>query len=97
MESKRKTLYMAAALSVIAALMHFWAMLGHFEEWWGYGIFFLAAALAQGLYGLALLRQPGQPLLVLGVGLNLAVVVLYVVTRTAGVPFFGPHAGEVEG
>ncbi len=97
MESKRKTLYMAAALSVIAALMHFWAMPGHFEEWWGYGIFFLAAALAQGLYGLALLRRPGQPLLVLGVGLNLAVVVLYVVTRTVGVPFFGPHAGEVEG
>jgi len=97
MESKRKTLYMAATLSVIAALMHFWAMPEHFEEWWGYGIFFLAAAVAQGLYGLALLRRPGQLLLVLGVGLNLAVGVLYVVTRTVGVPFFGPHAGEVEG
>ncbi len=97
MESKRKTLYMAAALSVVAALSHLWAMPEHFGEWWGYGVFFLAAAVAQGLYGLALLRRPGQPLLVLGVGFNLAVVVLYVVTRTVGVPFFGPHAGEVEG
>ena len=77
-------------------MAHLWAMPGHFEEWWGYGIFFLAAALAQGLYGLALLRRPGQPLLVLGVGLNLAVVVLYVVTRTTGVPLFGPHAGIAE-
>ncbi len=97
MESKRKTLYMAAALSVVAALSHLWAMPEHFGEWWGYGVFFLAAAIVQGLYGVALLRRPGQPLLVLGVGLNLAVVVLYVVTRTVGVPFFGPHAGEVEG
>ena len=28
---------------------------------------------------------------------NLAVVTLYVATRTAGIPFFGPHAWEVEG
>ncbi|HEV8043664.1 MAG TPA: hypothetical protein VGP38_00660, partial [Rubrobacter sp.] len=89
MERMKTVLYAASALSMVAALTHLWAMPEHFEEWWGYGIFFLVAAVAQGFYGLALLRRPGQPLLVLGVGLNLAVVVLYVVTRTIGVPFFG--------
>ena len=92
-----KTLYLAAVLSVAAAMAHLWAMPEHFEEWWGYGVFFLAVALVQVLYGAALLRWPGRQLLMLGVGLNLAVLGLYIVTRTIGVPFFGPHAGEVEG
>jgi len=89
-------LYGAAALSLTAALIHLWAMPEHLAEWWGYGAFFLATALAQGLYGVAVLRWPAQPLFLLGISGNLAIVVLYVVTRTAGVPFFGPHAGEVE-
>jgi hypothetical protein len=90
-------LYVAAALSLLAALIHLWVMPEHFEEWWGYGTFFLVAAMAQGLYGLALLRWSWQPLLLLGVGGNLAVIVLYGITRTVGIPFFGPHVGEVEG
>ena len=43
-----------------------------------------------------LLCWPGQPILLLGVAGNLAVVILWLVTRTAGIPLFGPHAGEVE-
>jgi len=89
-------LYVAAALSLFAALIHLWVMPEHFEEWWGYGTF-LVAAMAQGLYGLALLRWSWQPLLLLGIGGNLAVIVLYGITRTVGMPFFGPHVGEVEG
>ncbi len=85
------------ALSLFAALIHLWVMPEHFEEWWGYGTFFLVSALAQGLYGAALLRGPGRPLLLLGVGGNLSIVVLYILMRTVGIPFFGPHAGEVEG
>jgi hypothetical protein len=69
----------------------------HFEEWWGYGTFFLATAISQGAYGAALLRWSHQLLLLLGIGGNLLIVVLYLVTRTVGVPTFGPHAGEVEG
>jgi hypothetical protein len=33
----------------------------------------------------------------LGVVGNLSIVILYLVTRTVGVPIFGPQAGEVEG
>jgi hypothetical protein len=40
-------LYTVAALSLIAGLIHLWVVPEHFEEWWGYGVFFLVAALAQ--------------------------------------------------
>ena len=98
MRRRRITLHAVSVLSLIAALAHLWVMPEHFGEWWGYGVFFLAAALAQGSYGLALLRRgsPGRAVLLLGLVGNLALVVLYAVTRTAGVPFLGPHAGEVE-
>ena len=91
------TLYVAAALSLLAAIVHLWVVPEHFEEWWGYGTFFLVAALAQGLYALWLLRRPGRPILLLGVAGNLAIVILWLVTRTTGIPLLGPHAGEVEG
>ena len=93
----RPMLYAAAALSLVAALIHLWVMPEHFAEWWGYGAFFLASAVAQMLYVPLLLRWPSRKILLLGVGGNLAIVSLYLLTRTVGVPYFGPHAGEVEG
>jgi FtsP/CotA-like multicopper oxidase with cupredoxin domain len=97
MERWRRLTNVAAGLSVMAALIHIWVAPQHFEEWWGYGAFFVVAAVVQGLYGLALLRWPRPSVYFVGIAGNLAIVVLYLVTRTAGVPFFGPHAGEVEG
>src|SRR3712207_991194 len=97
-DRSKMILYAAAVFSLLAALIHLWAMPEHFEEWWGYGTFFLVSAVAQGSYGAALLRRPSRPLLLLlGVGGNLSIVVLYLLTRTVGIPFFGPHAREVEG
>ena len=87
----------AAALSLLAAAIHLWVVPEHLEEWWGYGAFFAACALAQGLYALGLLRRPSRPFLLLGVAGNLAVVILWLVTRTTGIPLLGPHAGEIEG
>ena len=52
--------YAAAVLSLVAALVHLWVAPGHFEVWWGSGAFFLAAAAAQGLFAVALLRWPGR-------------------------------------
>jgi hypothetical protein len=48
-----------AALSLLAALIHLRVMPEHFEEWWGYGTFFLVCTVAQGLYVPLLLRWPG--------------------------------------
>jgi len=93
----RPILYAAAALSLVTALIHLWVMPEHFREWWGYGAFFLASALAQVLYVPLLLGRPSRGILLLGVGGNLAIVSLYLLTRTVGIPLFGPHAGEVEG
>ena len=93
----KTVLYAAAVLSLLAAGIHLWAMPEHFEEWWGYGAFFLVSAVAQGTYAAALLRRPSRPLLLLGVGGNFSIVALYLLTRTVGIPLFGPHAGEVEG
>jgi manganese oxidase len=86
----------AAALSLLAAVIHLRVMPEHFEEWWGYGAFFLVCAAAQVVYVPILLRWPARPVLLIGVAGNLAVVILWLVTRTAGIPFFGPHAGDVE-
>ncbi len=93
----KTVLHAAAVFSLLAAGIHLWVMPEHFEEWWGYGAFFLVSAVAQGAYGAALLRRPGRPLLLLGIWGNVSIVALYLATRTVGIPFFGPHAGEVEG
>jgi uncharacterized protein (DUF305 family) len=92
------TLYLAVVFSLVAALIHLWTMPERFEEGWGYGMFFLIAAIAQGLYGTTLLRWPRQPLFLLGIGGNLLIMIigLYLVTRTVGISFFGPSAGGVE-
>lgn len=90
-------LYAAAGFSLLAALIHLWVMPEHFEEWWGYGMFFLVCVVAQALYVPVLLRWPNRRVLLSGVVGNCAIVIMYVLTRTVGIPFFGPHAGEVEG
>ena len=55
------------------------------------------AGSAQILYVPIVLLWPTRIVLLLGIGGNLAIVVLYLLTRTVGIPFFGPEAGEVEG
>ena len=89
--------YSVAAFSLIAGLIHLWVTPEHFEEWWGYGAFFLVAAAAQTGYVPLLLRWPSRRVLVLGVVGNSAIVLLYLLTRVVGIPLFGPEAGEVEG
>ena len=89
--------YLAAGFSLLAALLHLWSAPEHMLQWWGYGSFFLAAAVAQGTYGAILTRRPRRSLFLVGIGGNAAILALYLLTRTVGIPFFGPHAGEVEG
>lgn len=99
----------AAGFSIAAAFIHGLVTPDHFEEWWGYGLFFMLTALAQLFYGLLLIFQPWQPdpirgtkgfsvqtLYWIGIVGNVFIIVLYIITRTIGIPFFGPEAGEVE-
>jgi hypothetical protein len=68
----------------------------HLDEWWGYGLFFIASAVFQAGSAVAIVRRPTRALLTLGIVANLAIIVLWAWTRTIGIPLFGPHAGEVE-
>jgi hypothetical protein len=90
-------LYTVATLSLLAALIHLCVMPEHFEEWWGYGMFFLVAGVVQVVYVPLLVRWPNQTVLLLGMVGNSVIVLLYLFTRVAGVPLFGPEAGEIEG
>jgi hypothetical protein len=84
-----------ALLSMGAAVIHFVVIPGHWDEYWGQGLFFIIAAIAQLLWAVWVLVAPSRLLYLLGAVGNAAIVVLWVVTRTAGVPA-GPGAGERE-
>jgi len=104
-------LNLAGSLSLTAALFHAIVMPEHFREWWGYGLFFFIAALAQAVYGIGLLvrawrmrplgvfdsiwQHRAREFYLAGIIGNLAIILLFLITRTLGIPL-GPDAGEVE-
>jgi hypothetical protein len=92
----------AGALSIVAGLFHLWVAPSHLAEWWGYGLFFAVVATIQLTYGglwlsIGLDANRLRQLTALGIVGHLALFVLYLVTRTSGIPLFGPNAGHVEG
>lgn len=97
MQHWRQLVVAAAALSLLAGAIHLLVAPAHFEEWWGYGAFFLAVAATQIGFAPLLLARARPAWFAAGIAGNLAIVGLYVITRTVGIPFFGPAAGEVEG
>ena len=84
-----------ALLSVGAAVIHFVVVPGHSDEYWGQGLFFIIAAIAQLLWAVWVVVAPSRLLYLAGAAGNAAIVALWVVTRTYGVPA-GPGAGERE-
>jgi hypothetical protein len=85
----------AAGLSAVAAIVHGVVCPEHFREAGLYGTFFLVCALAQLGWAVAVLVRPDRRLLALGLAGNVAVLALWALTRTTGIPL-GPEAGEVE-
>jgi hypothetical protein len=83
------------ALSGVAAAIHLWVAAEHFEEWWGYGAFFVVAAYLELAFAWLLIRRPSDRLILAGIYGSTATVLMYVVSRTCGVPL-GPSAGAVE-
>jgi hypothetical protein len=86
---------LVALAGAAAAAVHFVVMPEHFEEATLYGVFFAAAATSQLLYSIMLLARPSRTLLAAGALGNAAIVVLWLVTRTIGIPL-GPASGSVE-
>jgi hypothetical protein len=85
----------AAALSLLAAWVHLAYTGTHWRDWWAYGLFFLVTGLGQGLLAAALVRWPRPWTALVGIAGNLAIVGMYVQSRTIGVPL-GPHSGVAE-
>lgn len=93
----------AASLSLMAALIHLWVAPEHFAEWWGHGAFFMISAACQGLFAVMILRWPASnTVLFAGIAGNLVIVLLYVISRTWGMPFgadwilFSPSVAHLE-
>lgn len=59
----------------------------HFRELLLFGVFFAVTAVAQVGWAVLMVLNPTRHLLVLGVAGNAALLVLWLVTRTAGLPF----------
>jgi hypothetical protein len=85
----------AAALSFLAAGIHLMVVDGHIQEWWAYGAFFLACAAGQAALAVLILRGTPPWLVLTGIAGNLAILGMYVLSRTNGTPL-GPHAGRAE-
>ena len=84
-----------ASLSAAAAAIHFAVVFEHFKDYTLYGVFFLVLAWAQLIWPAVLLWRPSRVWLWLGLTGNAAVLTVYVVSRTVGLPF-GPDLHHPE-
>ena len=84
-----------ASVSVGAAAIHFAVIFEHFAEYALYGAFFLVIAWAQMIWAGVVLWRPSRLWLWLGLAGNALVLVVYVASRTAGLPI-GPDVGHPE-
>ncbi|MGD8398652.1 MAG: hypothetical protein PVG11_07330 [Anaerolineae bacterium] len=92
----RSWLIRATVLAGALGIIHMLATPLYFEQWLGYGVFFIAVAVLQVMYSMTLaVNPPHRVLLWTGIAGNVLIVALWVITRTVGIPFFGPMAGEV--
>jgi hypothetical protein len=87
---------LAAAVSFASAMIHLSASIHHFSEYWLFGTLFLVAAAAEIAWSARAWRHGSPALLVAGAALQLGVAVVWVWSRTTGLPI-GPEAGEAEG
>lgn len=85
----------AAALSLLAGWSHMAYLGTHFHQWWAYGVFFAAAGAGQAAFAAVLLRWPRASVALIAIVGNLAIIMMYVISRTVGVPL-GPDAHVVE-
>src|SRR6266536_3519800 len=83
------------ACSVGAAVVHADVITSHFQVSALYGWFFVLSALTQLAWGLLVVRQPDRALLATGAVGNGLIVVLWLATRTTGLPI-GPTPWQAE-
>jgi hypothetical protein len=87
--------FAVAVASAGAATIHFAVIDQHFAEYWLFGVFFVAAALAQLVWVVAVVSNPTRTVYWIGALGNALIAMTWVISRTTGFPF-GPEAGEPE-
>src|SRR5262245_16587690 len=87
--------YSVASASAGAAAIHYAVIAEHFDEWWGFGLFCVASAVAQLAWAMAVVASRSRLLMWVGVVGNAAIVVLWIVTRTVGT-LVGPEPATPE-
>lgn len=81
--------------SVGAGLIHAAVCPAHFREATVFGVFFAVSALLQVVWAALVLRRPDRVVLLAGIAGNGCVLLLWLLTRTAGLPI-GPDVWRPE-
>jgi hypothetical protein len=88
--------YVAALLVLVSSIIHSAQIAPHYEQYWLYGAFFAVAALWQAIWAARVYRDPlNRRLLVAGIAGNVTLIVVWAISRTAGVPI-GPQGWHPE-
>ena len=88
--------YVAALLVLVSSIIHSAQIAPHFEQYWLYGAFFAVVALWQALWAARIYGDPlNRRLLVAGIAGNVGLIVVWAISRTAGVPI-GPQGWHAE-
>lgn len=80
-----------ALASLLAGAIHLAVVPEHLEHWWVFGGFFLVTGLFQLGFAAVVLRRPTWPVAVTGIAVNLGIVLVWVVSRTTGLPITPPE------
>lgn len=90
--------FIAALASGSAGIIHLSVVAEHMVEWWVSGAFFLVVGVAQLAGALVLVRSTPGALASAAVVGNAAVILVYVFSRTVGLPVGPEHGGhQLEG
>ena len=80
----------AGFASLGAGLIHLAVATGHAAEWWLYGVFFIVLGVVQLAWAVQAMDSPPLPVPRLFAAMNAAVIALWLVSRTIGLPV-GPQ------
>jgi len=88
---RRNRRRLAAVLTGASAAIHLTASVAHWQEWWVFAVVFALTALLQLIWSVRVWEHDGALLIGAGLALNLAITVVWALSRTRGLPF-GPDA-----
>lgn len=86
----RPPIVLLAVLGAASSVIHAMVCPEHFREWVVFGVFFMFASALQAAWSVLILVRPSRTLLAVGALGNVAIVSIFLLSRTYGLPF-GPE------